>query len=140
VDRSLESRIDWEHFAVNREKHRTAVKPFPISVDFPSAPRAEPEQNTYLERAAILQESGVQALFLGVGVDRVDYTKGILERFLAIERMLEKYPAYLECLLCADWGPEPNSHKRYHDFLADVQAESERINWRFDGKWKPIIF
>ena len=38
VDRSLESRIDWEHFAVNREKHRTAVKPFPISVDFPSCP------------------------------------------------------------------------------------------------------
>jgi trehalose 6-phosphate synthase len=142
VDRSLESRIDWEHFAVNREKHRTAVKPFPISVEFPSAPRAEPEQNTYLERAAILQESGVGALFLGVGVDRVDYTKGILERFLAIERMLEKYPAYLEKFTFVQIGAPSRTHiKRYHDFLADVQAEAERINWRFQtGKWKPIIF
>ena len=39
VDRTLESRIDWEHFAVNREEHRTAVKPFPISVEVPSTSR-----------------------------------------------------------------------------------------------------
>jgi len=142
VDRTLESRIDWDHFAVNREEHRTAVKPFPISVDFPSASRAQPEQSTYLERVALLQELGVEALFLGVGVDRVDYTKGILERFLAIERMLEKYPVYREKFTLVQIGAPSRTHiKRYHDFFADVQAESERINWRFQtGKWKPIIF
>jgi trehalose-6-phosphate synthase len=142
VDRTLESRIDWDHFAVNREEHRTAVKPFPISVEFPSAPRIQPEQNAYLERVELLQESGVQALFLGVGVDRVDYTKGILERFLAIERMLEKYPVYQQKFTFVQIGAPSRTHiKRYHDFLADVQAESERINWRFQtGKWKPIIF
>ncbi len=142
VDRTLESRIDWERFAVNREEHRTAVKPFPISVEFPSTPRVQPEQNNYLERVALLQESGVEALFLGVGVDRVDYTKGILERFLAIERMLEKYPIYREKFTFVQIGAPSRTHiKRYHDFLADVEAESERINWRFQtGKWKPIIF
>src|SRR6185369_12451762 len=71
VDRTLESRIDWEHFAVNRENHRTAVKPFPISVEFPGTSRAQPEQSAYLDRVALLQESSVEALFLGVGVDRV---------------------------------------------------------------------
>src|SRR6202140_1920258 len=50
VDRTLESRIDWDHFAVNREEHRTAVKPFPISVEFTSTPRAQPEQSAYQER------------------------------------------------------------------------------------------
>ena len=40
VDRTLESRIDWDHFAVNRENHRTAVKPFPISVEIPSTSRS----------------------------------------------------------------------------------------------------
>jgi trehalose-6-phosphate synthase len=142
VDRTLESRIDWDHFAVNREEHRTAVKPFPISVEFSSTPRAQPEQSAYLERVELLQESGVEALFLGVGVDRVDYTKGILERFLAIERMLEKYPVYQEKFTFVQIGAPSRTHiKRYHDFLADVQAESERINWRFQtGKWKPIIF
>jgi trehalose-6-phosphate synthase len=142
VDRTLESRIDWEHFAVNREEHRTAVKPFPISVEFTSTSPAQPEQNTYLDRVALLRESGVEALFLGVGVDRVDYTKGILERFLAIERMLEKYPIYREKFTFVQIGAPSRTHiKRYHDFLADVEAESERINWRFQtGKWKPIIF
>ena len=96
----------------------------------------------YQERAALLQESGVEALFLGVGVDRVDYTKGILERFLAIERMLDKYPAYQKKFTFVQIGAPSRTHiKRYHDFLADVQAESERINWRFQtGKWKPIVF
>jgi alpha,alpha-trehalose-phosphate synthase [UDP-forming] len=141
VDRTLESRIDWEHFAVDREAHRTAVKPFPISVEVPAA-RVQPEQNAYEERVALLQESGVEALFLGVGVDRVDYTKGILERFLAIERMLEKYPVYREKFTFVQIGAPSRTHiKRYHDFLADVEAESERINWRFQtGKWKPIVF
>jgi trehalose-6-phosphate synthase len=93
VDRTLESRIDWEHFTVNREDHRTVVKPFPISVEFPDPPAAARErESTYVERGTLLRELGVEALFLGVGVDRVDYTKGILERFLAIERMLEKHP------------------------------------------------
>jgi len=142
VDRALESRIDWEHFAVNRANHRTAVKPFPISVEIPGTPRVQPEQSAYLERVALLQESGVEALFLGVGVDRVDYTKGILERFLAIERMLEKYPVYQEKFTFVQIGAPSRTHiKRYHDFLADVQGESERINWRFQtGKWKPIVF
>ena len=142
VDRALESRIDWENFAVNRENHRTALKPFPIGVDFTRDSGAQPEQNIYMDRISLLQESGVEALFLGVGVDRVDYTKGILERFLAIERMLEKYPVYREKFTFVQIGAPSRTHiKRYHDFFADVEAESERINWRFrTGKWKPIIF
>jgi alpha,alpha-trehalose-phosphate synthase [UDP-forming] len=141
VDRTLESRIDWEHFAIDRENHRTAVKPFPISVEVPG-PRVQPEQNAYMERVKLLQESGVEALFLGVGVDRVDYTKGMLERFLAIERLLEKYPVYREKFSFVQIGAPSRTHiKRYHDFLADVEVESERINWRFQtGKWKPIVF
>ena len=143
VDRTLESRIEWEHFAVNREEHRTVVKPFPISVDFPDAPPVRQEQHsTYLERGSLLRELGVDALFLGVGVDRVDYTKGILERFLAIERMLEKRPTYQGKFTFIQIGAPSRTHiKRYHDLLADVEAEAERINWRFQtSSWKPIVF
>ena len=84
----------------------------------------------------------MEAVFLGVGVDRVDYTKGILERFLAIERMLEKYPNYQGKFTFVQIGAPSRTHiKRYHDLLADVEAEAERINWRFQsGKWKPIVF
>ena len=81
-------------------------------------------------------------MFLGIGVDRVDYTKGILERFLAIERFLEKWPAYRGQFTFVQIGAPSRTHiKRYHDFLGEVELEAERINWRFQsGKWKPILF
>jgi trehalose 6-phosphate synthase len=143
VDRTLESRIDWEHFAVDREDHRTVVKPFPISVDFQeisSSPRSG--ESPYTERVNLLRELGVNASFLGVGVDRVDYTKGILERFLGIERFLEKYPIYQNKFTFVQIGAPSRTHiKRYHDLLGEVEAEADRINWRFQsGSWKPIVY
>ncbi len=142
VDRTVESRIDWEHFAVNREGHSTLVKPFPISVEVPDPPSAAAEDSPYEDRVALLRELGVEASFLGVGVDRVDYTKGILERFLAIERMLEKNPTYQGKFTFVQIGSPSRTHiKRYHDLLADVEAEAERINWRLQtGNWRPIVF
>lgn len=96
VDQTLESRIDWERFAVNRLGRFTLVRPFPISVSVPETPSEPPAKgaSVYVERGSLFREIGVQATFMGVGVDRVDYTKGIIERFRGIERFLEKYPAY----------------------------------------------
>jgi alpha,alpha-trehalose-phosphate synthase [UDP-forming] len=143
VDRTLESRIDWEHFAVDREDHRTVVKPFPISVDFQeisASPRSG--ESPYTERVNLMRGLGVTASFLGVGVDRVDYTKGILERFLAIERLLEKYPTYQGKFTFVQIGAPSRTHiKRYHDLLGEVEAEADRINWRFQsGSWRPIVY
>jgi alpha,alpha-trehalose-phosphate synthase [UDP-forming] len=143
VDRVIESRIDWEHFSVRRKEHVTMVRPFPISVDVPETePNASSYESGYLERFTLIKNLGVEASFLGVGVDRVDYTKGILERFLAIERFLEKYSSYREQFTFVQIGAPSRTHiKRYHDLLAEVEAEAERINWRFQtDTWKPIVF
>jgi len=143
VDRTVESRVDWEHFSVLRQDHRTIVRPFPISVDLNDDEPAKDSQGfTYEERAALLRALGVEATFLGVGVDRVDYTKGILERFLAIERFLEKNPTYQGKFTFVQIGAPSRTHiKRYHDLLAEVEVEADRINWRFQkDKWKPIVF
>jgi trehalose 6-phosphate synthase len=144
VDRVVESRVDWEHFSVSRQRHRTIVKPFPISVDLTDdeAVGSDDYRANYLERSALMRSLGMNAAFLGVGVDRVDYTKGILERFRAIERFLEKYPKYQREFTFVQIGAPSRTHiKRYHDLLAEVEAEAERINWRFQtGKWKPIVF
>jgi alpha,alpha-trehalose-phosphate synthase [UDP-forming] len=144
VDRAVESRVDWEHFSVLRQDHRTIVHPFPISVDLTEDEPAEDSahESTYLERQSLLRSLGTEATFLGIGVDRVDYTKGILERFLAIERFLEKYPTYQGKFTFVQIGAPSRTHiKRYHDLMAEVEAEADRINWRFQaGKWKPIVF
>jgi trehalose-6-phosphate synthase len=145
VDRTLESRIDWEHFAIDREEHRTLVKPFPISVAFDDVPSPEAiatTESSYSDRFALLRELGVDALFVGVGVERVDYTKGIKERFQAIERLLEKRPEYRGKFTFIQIGAPSRTHiKRYHDLLGEVEGEADRINWRFQtGKWRPIVF
>ncbi len=143
VDRALESRIDWERFSVKRHDHDTMVQPFPISVDFTEpAHTISTSGSSALECPALLKELGIEATLLGVGVDRVDYTKGILERFLAVERLMEKYPTYQGRFTFVQIGAPSRTHiKRYHDLLNEVEAEAERINWRFQaGKWKPIIF
>ena len=94
------------------------------------------------EQMAVLRELDVDALYLGVGVDRIDYTKGIPERLLAVERFLEKYPLYQGRFTFVQIGSPSRTHiKRYQDLIAEVEAETERINGRFQrGKWKPIVF
>jgi len=142
VDRVVESRVDWEHFSVRRLEHLTLVQPFPISVDFPDVQQPESTLDSYTERSTLLKTLGVEATFMGVGVDRVDYTKGILERFLAIERFLEKYSSYQGKFTFVQIGAPSRSHlKRYHDLMTEVEAEANRINGRFQtDQWKPIVF
>jgi trehalose-6-phosphate synthase len=139
TDRIVESRINWEQSTVQRVGHSTTVRPFAISVD-PDA-LAFSEMSASDARSAILKNLDIEALFIGVGVDRIDYTKGILERFLAIERFLEKYPRYQGEFTFIQIGAPSRSHlKRYHDLQAEIEAEAGRINWRFQkDKWKPIV-
>jgi len=141
VDRALESRIEREHFAVNRSGHSTLVRPFPISVAGNGQERPSLEL-PHLERVRLLEKLGVRASFLGVGVDRVDYTKGIPERFRAIERFLEKYPAYRREFTFVQIGSPSRTHiRRYQELMEEVLQEAERINHRFQtSDWKPIIF
>ena len=139
VDKLLESRTDWEQFAVDRSGHRTLVKPFPIGI----APSRKVENGDGAAvRQQVMKRLGVDVRWLGVGVDRIDYTKGISERFRAIERFLEKYPDYRAKLVFAELAaPSRTSIKRYNDLGAELEAEVEQINQRFQTKgWKPILF
>ncbi len=140
VDRTVESRITWEHSTVQRLDHQTTVRPFPISVAF-SDEKEVAAESVYEQRTALLKTLGLESATLGIGVDRLDYTKGILERFLAIERFLDKYPRYRGNFTFVQIGAPSRSHiKRYHDLQAEVGAEAERINWRFQtDRWKPIV-
>ena len=141
VDRLLESRIDRERFAVNRLGQFTYVKPFPISVPFDVDTARSPANSVYLERAALLQAAGVNATMMGIGVDRIDYTKGIPERFRALENFFERYPRYVGQFTFVQIGAPSRTHiKRYHDLGDEVSAEAARINRRFrTNAWSPIV-
>jgi trehalose-6-phosphate synthase len=142
VERAVEALTEWDRFAVNRQGHVTRVSPYPISVAFPeTAPHAEFPHSSGAERAALFDELGIEGSLLGIGVDRVDYTKGILERFRGIEHFLELNPSYQRRFTFVQIGAPSRTHiDRYKTFLDEVSAEAERINTRFQTcRWKPIV-
>jgi trehalose 6-phosphate synthase len=141
VDRVLEARVDWEHFSVKRKDHWSSVLPFPISVEFLAEAEDSAGNDAAEARSALVAELGIEASLLGVGVDRLDYTKGILERFQAIESFFESYPRYQGKFTFIQIGAPSRSHiQRYADFQREVEDEANRINERFRrGKWRPIV-
>ena len=141
VERALEALTEWDRFAVNRQGHVTRVRPYPISVAFAENAPPRPARTAREECAALCAELGIEAQLLGVGVDRVDYTKGILERFRGVERFLELNPSYRHRFTFVQIGaPSRTRIGRYQSLLDEVTAEAERINARFQaGRWKPIV-
>ena len=142
VDTVLEARIDRERFAVVRGGRRTYIKPFPISIDpelWGKLPKNESRADSVRTTRASL---GLGDQRLLVGVDRLDYTKGIPERISAFERMLERYPLWRGRVTMVQVGaPSRETLPRYQRTSDDVDWIVEHINERFGTeRWKPVIY
>jgi alpha,alpha-trehalose-phosphate synthase [UDP-forming] len=140
VDRSVEALTAWDRFEVNRKGHLTRVRPYPISVSMTENGHDETKSTGELV-SQICNDLNIHASILGVGVDRVDYTKGILERFRAIEKFLELHPSYQRRFSFIQIGaPSRTAIDRYQKLLDEVDQEAARINARFQaGRWMPIV-
>lgn len=139
VNNSLESRVLWENFSVKIGEHTTLVKPFPISIAF--TPKDLDNHSVKTNPATLLAEYGITAQHFGIGVDRIDYTKGLIEKFLSLERFFEKNPDYIGKFTFVQIGaPSRTLIKNYADMVSAVEKEAERINHRFKQKnWKAIL-
>ncbi|MBI1957877.1 MAG: trehalose-6-phosphate synthase [Candidatus Rokubacteria bacterium] len=137
AERAIEARVEWEQFAVTRGQRTTLVKPFPISVA-PTFVTNPPN----MSRADVLRELGISCEFLGVGVERLDYTKGLPERIRAIGRFLERCPEYQERLVFVQLAaPSRSSIARYQEIDAEVDAAVRDVNTRFaTRKWRPVLY
>ncbi len=141
VDRYLETRIDRENNAVIVQGQRTLVRPYPISIEWPNR-WAETAPSPQECRAQVWRDWGLKPkALLGVGVDRLDYTKGIEERLLAVEHLLEKFPQYRGRFTFAQLAaPSRTKIERYRDLNETVESLAARINQRFGTQdYKPIL-
>ena len=141
VDRYLEARIENEASTVSYGGKLTQVENYPISIAWPDPPGPD-GQDVAQCRAAIRHALGLSpGHLLGIGVDRLDYTKGIPERFQAVERMLELHPEMVgKFTLVQIAAPSRSSLDEYQNFEARVRQLAQRINQRFgSGSYLPII-
>ena len=94
VDRFMESRIDREHRSVVFGGEETMVRPYPISIEWPPAALLS-QQPVAICRQAVRERYGLSPdMKVGVGIERFDYTKGILDRLLAIDELLTRQPEW----------------------------------------------
>ena len=132
VDRLLEARVDREAFTVSLGGKLTAVRRYPISIAWP------PDSEVMAKPVAACREDVLRAnelppdIKLGVGVDRLDYTKGILERLRAVERLLELKPEWIgRFSFIQVAAPTRTGIEEYQSHETQVRALAAQINERF---------
>ena len=140
ANRLLECRVDTEKFSIVRSGMETHVRSFPISVDVSMAMSMVKAARPQKQR--IIEEYDLKGKIIALGVERIDYTKGIIERVLAIDRFLEKNPEYKNKFVFIQLAAPSRTHiKRYHDLIAEIDELIEKKNWKYsNGAWKPIIY
>jgi len=132
VDRYLETRIERESSTISYGSHLTRVEHYPISIQWPPE-WVDTQLPVALCRAKICRvEQLPDDVLLAIGVDRMDYTKGILERFSAVERLLELHPEFIgRVVLVQIAAPSRSSLDEYKHFEERVHTLAARINARF---------
>ena len=136
VERTIEGRVEWDDFAVVRGHHTTQVMPFPISV------ATETEETAPVSANDLLPELETPIEFLGVGVERIDYTKGLPERFRAIRRFFERWPEYRRRVVFVQIAsPSRSRIPRYQLLQQEIHEIVRRINDDIgEYDWQPIIY
>jgi trehalose 6-phosphate synthase len=133
VDRYLEARIEHEHSTISFKDEETLVENYPISIEWPSEEARAAWPSVEACRANLFKRFSLpEDTCLAVGVDRFDYTKGILERLHAVERMLEKYPQWIGRFVFVQVAaPTRSSLEEYRTFQDRIERVTQRINERY---------
>ncbi|MDD4287913.1 MAG: trehalose-6-phosphate synthase [Candidatus Peribacteraceae bacterium] len=141
VERFLECRIDREHSTVSFRGERTTVNRYPISIEFPGRLQRQAKSVEDARKAIRTRYDLPPDHLLGIGVDRFDYTKGIAEKFLAVERLLELHPEWVgHFTFLQIAAPSRIRIDQYQHFQLEVRELRDRINQQFrTGTYEPII-
>lgn len=140
VDRFIESRIDRETSTISYGGHLTAVNHYPISIEWPARWLTTQESIRTCRQQIRTLNNFPQNLKIGIGVDRLDYTKGILERFMAIDRFLELHPEWIGRFTFVQIAaPSRSSIEQYQQFESQVRDLARTINSKYSKEgYEPI--
>ncbi|MBZ5595311.1 MAG: trehalose-6-phosphate synthase [Acidobacteriia bacterium] len=144
VDRILESKVDRERYEITRGGKTTTVRAFPISIDFQRHSATAEAETTEREMKRWRSALGIRDELIGIGIDRIDYTKGICERLHAIDRFLAKYPEYRGRFVFVQVAvPSRSQIPEYKTLEKKLETLVNEINRKYRRwavrSWRPII-
>jgi trehalose-6-phosphate synthase len=142
VDRNIEAKTDRASYSVSYHGRTTFVAPFPISVDFDSLESmslVKVRDGTVERLRRKYQLHGKKVI---LGVERIDYTKGIPEKLKAYDWFLRRYPKYHGKVVYLQVGsPSRLRLTQYRSITEEIESLVEGINWRHGtDKWTPVIY
>jgi trehalose 6-phosphate synthase len=142
VDRNVEAIVDMDRFEVTRGGRVTTVRPFPISIDYQWHEETARSDEVEARIRHWRRRLGVKNHFVGLGIERLDYTKGVPERLRALDYLLETHPEYRGRLVFVQVAVSSRSHiPEYQRLANEVDTLVEEINWKWrSGSWRPIVY
>jgi len=134
-------RVDFQRGGVHHGGRETLVRAYPISIEYPSPDASDLPPATECRAEVANRLSLLPGTRLVVGVDRMDYTKGLVEKCLAVERLFESQPEWVGRLVLVQIAePSRETLPAYREYRAQVVAEAARINARFGrDRYCPIV-
>lgn len=142
VDRGIEARVDPDRYEIHRGGHSTQIRPFPISIDFEAHTQRARSQEVESAMERWRRRLNLGAEPIGVGIERLDYTKGIPDRLRGFEYLLETHPEYRGRVRFIQVAVPTRTHvPAYQQIEREVDEAVRGINdhWRAEG-WEPITY
>jgi trehalose 6-phosphate synthase len=141
VDRFLESRIDRELASITLGGQETFIRPYPIAIEWPPAAMKD-QAPVEVSRVIVRARYGLSAdTRIAIGVERFDYTKGILDRMHAVDSFLSNYPQWVgKFVLLQIAAPTRSELTTYRNLQSEAKDLADQINVRYQkADWKPIL-
>lgn len=142
VSNEVEVKIDEENQLVVHKGHTSLVRGYPISVDFKGIEDSSEEEDVRGFADSLKEEFSLSDYKIIIGLDRIDYTKGIIERLKAIDNLIDRHPELKEKIVFIQMGEISRIHLTKYKHLNDeVNQLVEEVNFKHSQNyWKPIIF
>ncbi|UCC16219.1 MAG: trehalose-6-phosphate synthase, partial [Dehalococcoidales bacterium] len=141
VKKLTDAKVDCSRSTITYRGKDTLVQPFPISVDFDNISREASKVAVDQEMDNLNRELDLDSKFVGIGIDRIDYTKGIPQRLQALDKLLEDNPEFIERVVFIQAGmPSRTKINSYQNLVQQIDEMAENINNKYGtDSWKPII-
>ncbi len=137
----LDADIDYQRAAINYKGHTTRLKSFPISIDYEKFNSMASSKNTDPAIKNIKEDLGITDEYIGIGVDRLEYTKALIKRLQALNLFFERYERYRRKFTFIQIAVPTRIKEPYISYKKTVEELVKKINERYSiGNWEPIIY